>query len=188
MDISKLTAQYICENEDRLEMALHVYEAMETVRNTLIERIFKAAGDLINKELDNIVMHCREQDVYFWTEETGEFGVYASAYSRPRRGRPRDIRSFVAGVYADDAKPMKAKQDDIRARFKETVDWGTWTLVEDYSSDLEVSYAFSHQEHGGRWNEGNFLRGAIRHRKELEEAVAELLLRIYRGMCPGVSN
>lgn len=183
MDISKLTAQYICENEDRLEMALHVYEAKETVRDTLIKRVFKGAGDLIEKELDNVVTLCREQDVNFWTEETGEFGVYASADSRPRRGR-----SFVAGVFVDDAKPMKPKQDDIRARFRETVDWGTWTLEEDYSSDLEVSYAFSHQEYGGRWNEDDFLRSAILHRKELEEAVAELLLRIYRGMCPGVSN
>ena len=188
MDTNKLTAQYICENEDRLKMALHVYEAMETVRNTLIKRIFKGAGDLIEKELDKVVTVCREQDVNFWTEETGEFGVYASADARPRRGRSRDIRSFVAGVFVDDAKPMKAKRDDIRARFEETVDWGTWTLGEDFSSDLEVSYAFSHQEHIGRWNEDDFLRSAILHRKELEEAVAELLLQIYRGMCPGVSN
>ena len=184
MDTNKLTADYICEDGNRLEMALHVYEAMDAVRNFLIEDIFKAVGEYIKANVDGVVLHSREEDVYFWTEESGDFGVYATAHRRPKRGRSRNVRLFAAGVYADDAKPMKGQREEIRRRFRATVDWGTWSFGDDLSSSTEVCFAFSHRDHGGEWHEDDFLRGAILHRKEIVEAIAQLLVQIYGGMCP----
>lgn len=184
MDTNELTAKYISEDKDRLKMALHVYEAMDTVRNYLVEGIFKAAGECVVSKLDGVVMNCREQDIYFWTEETGVFGVFASAYARPKRGRSKRDRYFVAGVYADDANPIKVQGDEIRGRIETNADWGTWSVGESFSSSTEICFAFSHHEHGGKWHEDNFLRGAILHHEEIVGAVAELLVRIYRGMCP----
>ena len=184
MDTNKLTADYICEDGNRLEMALHVYEAMEAVRNFLIKDIFRAVGEYITADVDSVVLHSRENDVYFWTEESGDFGVFASASHRPKRGRARNARLFAAGVFADDTKPIKEQGDIIRARFNATGDWGQWSIGEDLSSNTEVCYAFSHRDHGGEWHEDDFLRGAIRHRKEIVEGVAQLLVQTWKGMCP----
>lgn len=188
MDTNKLTADYICAEGGRLEMALHVYEAIDTVRDVLIKDIFKAVGECVKADVDGVVMHSRKEDIYFWTEESGDFGVYASAYRRPQRGRSRNVRLFAAGVYADDAKPMKAQGVEIRRRFEATVDWGTWSSGKDLSSSTDICYAFSHRDHGGEWHEDDFLRGAILHREEFVKSVAQLLVQIYRGMCPPYPN
>ena len=45
-------APYIWKNEEWLQMALHVYDAMPAVREHLIKAIFKAAGKRVAKELD----------------------------------------------------------------------------------------------------------------------------------------
>lgn len=184
MDTNKLTADYICEERSRLEIALHVYEAMGTVRDNLIKDIFRAVGECVKADVDGVVVHSRDEEVYFWTKESGDFGVYAAAFLRPKSGRSRNVRLFSAGVYADDAKPMKAQGVEIRRRFEATVDQGTWSFGEDLSSSTEISYAFSNRDHGGEWHEDDFLRRAILHREEIVKAVAQLLVQIYRGMWP----
>ena len=181
MNANELSAKYICEDKERLQMALHVYEAMPTVRTYLIRGIFKAVGENVAKRIDGVGVeewNSNEEQVYFWTKETSELGVYA--WAKPGKGK---ILSLVAGVYVDDAKSVsKAERDAIRERFKK-VDLATWSYGESFSSDTEIAYAYVHHEHGGgRWDQDDFLRRAIQHRDDVVSDVADVLVRVYKGM------
>lgn len=180
MDTNELTADYICKDDDRLQMALHVYEAMPAVRQYVIKDIFEAAGKRVRdaKELNDDQLECYDEQVYFRTEETGDSWVYAKL----EHGN-RGVLQLCAGVYAEDWKSFKEKRDEIRERLRTKGDLETWSYGENSLRSHTYSvYAEVHHEHGGRWHDDDFLRRAIRNRDGVVEALAELLLRIYRGV------
>lgn len=179
MDTNKLTADYICKDDDRLQMALHIYEAMPAVREYLIKDIFKAVGERVSsvEELDSGQLDCRDYSVYFCTERTGDFWV--CAWFEDRR---RPVLQLCAGVYIDDGKSSKAKRDEIQKRFRDRSNLETWSEGKSLSYGRYIAYAKVHYEHGGRWDDDHFLRRAIRNRDGVVKALAELLQRIYRGM------
>ena len=174
MNTNELTAKYICEDKDRLQMALHVHQAMPTVREHLIEDVFKAVGEHIAKQIDGVKWRSDAESVYFWTEDTGEFGV--SAWVSHGKG---DILRLVAGVYVDDAKSVnKTRRDEIQACFDSIRE--TWSYGDRSSSNTEIAYANVHYDHGGgRWDEDDFLTRAILNRDEIVSPIAELLVGIY---------
>lgn len=176
MDTNELTADYICKDDERLQMALHVYEAMPAVRDYLITAIFKATGERVVREVEAQLDTEYTKSVYFCTEETGDFWVYAGL----EHGQ-RGVLQLFAGIYVDDEKSSKA-QREIQERFTTDGDLETWSDGESLSSGKYIAYARVNHEHGGRWHEDDFLRRAIRNRDGVAEALAELLLRIYRGV------
>lgn len=178
MNANELSAKYICEDKERLQMALHVYEAMPTVRTYLIEGIFKAVGEHIAQRIDGVKYSCDKEIVAFWTKETGE--LYISAWMEHGRGQ---ILWLVAGVYVDDAKSVSKERNAIQERFESKVDLETWSYGESFSSDTEIAYAYVNHEHGGgRWDQDDFLRRAIQHRDDVVSDVADVLVRVYKGM------
>ena len=115
MNTNELTADYICEDEDRLELALHVYGAMPAVRKYLIKEIFKAAGERVRvaEKLDDDKLECYEESVFFRTEETGSTWVFA-ALEHGKRG----VLQLYAGVYAANVESIKeAQRERIGERF-----------------------------------------------------------------------
>ena len=181
MDTNELTAKYICDDDhkERLQMALHVYQAMPTVREHLIEGIFKAVGkDVAEKmNLDDDNVECLAKSVYFYTQDTGEFYIFAALKDS------RGTLSLVAGVYADEKSTNKAQRDEVLQLFRDKCDLDTWSYGESHSSITDVAYAYVHHDHVvARWDRDTFLSQAIRNHDEVVVAVAELLVRIYQGM------
>ena len=178
MNTNELSTQYICEDEERLRMALHVYDAMPAVRNHLIEAIFKAAGERVAEELDGVEVDTYETSMYFRSEKTGDFYVFADL----EHGN-RSVRRLKAGVYVADAKSIKnAQRKEVRERFREDVYLETWSDGKSFSQGTDIAYAYVHKKHGGHWHDDDFLRRAILHRDEVVSKVAEILVRIYKGM------
>lgn len=180
MNTNELSAQYICEDDERLRMALHVYKAMPAVRKHLIKAIFKAAGERVAEKIEGVELWYPETEsehgVYFYTEETGDFYVFAQLEDRKRRGLP-----LYAGVYAD-AKSIKTPRDKVRERFGTEADLGTWAYGGSVSPDEHVAYAYVQHEHKeDRWDTDDFLSRAILNRDEIVSHIAELLVRIYEG-------
>ena len=173
-------APYIWKNEEWLEMALHVYKAMPAVREHLIEAIFKAVGKRV-EELPNVTAgYNKDGDgVYFWNEKTGDFGVFAEL----NPGQKGALR-LIAGLYVDDAKSIEAQREEVRERFNTKVDLKTWSDGKSFSQGEYVAYAYVHQKHGGHWHDDGFLSRAILSRDEVVSNVAEILVRIYKGMWP----
>lgn len=171
MNTNELSAQYICEDEERLRMALHVYEAMPAVRWRLIKAIFKAAGGRVDEELDGVELDNEHQlGVYFQTEETGDCWVLAWVESRGGQIR------LVAGIYEESIK------EETRERFAK-IDLGTWSDGK-YVSDGYIGAWVNDKHEGGRWDDDAFLHRAILHRDEVVKNVADLLIGIYKDMWP----
>ena len=185
MNTSELAADYICKDQERLRMALHVYEAMPDVRKYLIKEIFEAVGDRIRqaKDLADDGLECYDESVYFCTEESGDFWVYA-ALEHGKRG----VLWLYVGVHHDDAKSVKAQRDEIHERFRTMDDLETWSYGQSFSAGESVAYAYVHHEHGGRWHDDDFLSRAIRNREEVVSALAEILMRICGCVFPLASN
>ena len=180
MNTNELSAQYICEDEERLRMALHVYEAMPAVREHLIKAIFNAAGERVAEEIDGVKQEPHENGVYLWTEETGDFYVFAEL----EPGKKSALR-LTAGIYVDDAKSInKAQREEVRERFGTEVDLKTWSYGESFSQGEYVAYAYVHHKHGGHWHDDGFLSQAILSRDEVVSNVAQILVGIYKGMWP----
>ena len=140
-------APYIWKNEEWLQMALHVYDAMPAVREHLIKAIFKAAGKRVAKELDGVKRQNHEYGVCLWTE---------------------------------------AESRETRERFEkssEKIGLETWSDGK-YDSDGYIGAWVNDKHKGGRWDDDAFLRRAIQHRDEVVKDVADLLVRIYKGMWP----
>ena len=172
MNTDELSAQYICEDEERLRMALHVYDAMPAVRWRLIEDIFKAAGGRVDEELGGVGLDNEEPHwVYFRTEKTGNCWVFASVYMP----RGQQIK-LVAGIYEVSIK------EETRERFAE-VDLETWSDGE-YKEDNHIGVEVNDNHGGGRWDENSFLRRAILDRDGVVKDVTDLLIHIYKGMWP----
>ena len=179
MDTNELSADYICEDKERLQMALHVYEAMPAVREILIEGIFKAVGEYVAEKLDLDVdgpkVERYPKSVYFRTQETGDSWVFA--WAKP--GKVPKLQ-LVAGVHND--KLDKVKLDEIRERFKTKGDLETWSDSE-ICSDTDCVYAnVLHERVDARWDHDSFLRRAILNHDEVVSDVAELLMRIYESL------
>ena len=194
MEYNKLTAEYICEDKsgDRLKMALYVYEAMDTVRTYVSKDVFKEIGERVKtaEEFsgDEPEYEPYEGAVYFRTRKLSDFWIFAYLYDKKQGDqRRKDELSFVAGVYADS---LGGKQDMIRGRLDE-VDLGTWSFRKNnpldksyWSYDQYMGYTVEHHEHGISWSYDQFLTRAIRDRERIVGDVAELLMRIYRGVFP----
>ena len=197
--INKLTAQYILRSsggesaeaiDQRLQMALHVYEAMPMVRQMLIEDIFKIVGESIrvSKKLHEDQLEVRGQSVYFCTEETGDFWICAGLF-QPRHPQLR-LYAGVYAEYADDANPLKAQEDEIRASFEDKSNLETWSSdgeVRDGGSLIAYSYVHS-QAGGGRWDRDYFLKKAVRQREDIVKELTHLLTIIYGGVFPLASK
>ena len=186
MNTNELTAKYIYEDQERRQMALHVYLAMPTVRQYLIEGIFKAVGEQV-KKIDGVEEgHCDETSVYFWNKEADELGV--SAWVEKGRGKMQQLVAGVYDVYVDDAKSVsKARRNEIQERFKMKVDLDMWSHGGCISSDPNViACAYVRDARGGgRWDEdSDFLSRAIQHHDKVVSGVADVLVRIYNGMFP----
>lgn len=180
MDISELSAKYIYEDEERLRMALHVYEAMPTVRKYLFKTIFAAAGERLADKLTGVELECSENGVRLWTEETGEFEVFVELeYGR-------GIFPY-AGVYEKSGESIKERGNEIRERFETKVDLKAWSSGKIYSEDKQIS-AYVDRADGGRWHRDDFLRRAIMSQDEVVSIVEAPLLRIHRGVFPLTSN
>ena len=157
MNTSELSARYIRKKQKRLRMALHVYEAMPAVRQHLIKEIFKAACKRVAKELDGEThSYDEEGGRWFWTKQTGDFGVFVKV------GCEREpARWLVAGVYVGEEKSIGAQRNEMQSRFDTTIDdlqqtWGH----ESIPSETEIASYF-YNEHVGRLDKDKFLRQAI---------------------------
>ena len=197
--INKLTAQYILRSsggesaeaiDQRLQMALHVYEAMPTVRQMLIEDIFKIVGESIrtSKKLHEGQLEIYERSVYFCTEETGDFWIFA-ALVQPRQPQLW-LRAGVYAEYADDAKPLKVQEDEIRASLRQRCNLETWSSDRKVRDDgRAIAYSdVRSQAGGGRWDKDYFLKRAIRQREGLVKELTHLLTIIYGGVFPLASK
>lgn len=200
MNANDLTAKYICGRgeetakeviDQRLQMALHVYEAMPTVRRFLIEDIFVEVGEKVSKEFssDEPEYEPGEQTLYLRTSDTSPFWVFAYLYDQQAGDkRRRDEFSFVAGVYADE--PLGPQQDEIRGRF-DAADLETWTLSKgshNLRKDHYIDYAAAHHELGASLSYDRFLRRAVQNRDGIVSALGELLIRTCRGVFPLASG
>lgn len=174
MDTNEVSAEYIFKDKERLRMALHVYDAMPTVRWHLIGDIFKAAGERVKKEL-GVKLEPYEDGVYLWTEETGDCYVFAGAYKG--KGPGQKVIKLVAGIY--EAESIK---EETRKRFA-TIDLETWSDGK-YDPSDSIGIYVNDKHKGGRWDDDAFLRRAILHRDEVVKNVADLLIHIYKGMWP----
>ena len=89
MNIHELTAGYICENEERMEMALHVYEARKQVQDLLVGSVLKRVGDELGVEPDY-----KKGGVYYDDDESvvGELLVGARVRYERRKGY------FIVGI------------------------------------------------------------------------------------------
>ena len=179
MNTNELTADYIRKDEDRLELALHVYEAMPTVRKYLIKEIFKAAGERVRvaEELDDGKLECYPESVYFCTEETGDIWIFAALDQRKRGVQ------LCAGAWVDEVESVnEAQRERIGERFRTHGGLEMWSHGKSFSSGNRIAYA--DVKHGGRWDDDDFLKRAIRSRDEVVSSLEELLLRIYRCTFP----
>ena len=188
MNTNELTAEYICKDKERLQMALHVYEAMPIVRTHVVKAIFEAVGEHIRvtHEFDGFKRECLGESVYFCTEDTGDFWIFA-ALEHGKRG----VRQLYCGVYAeyeDGAESNEVQEDEVQSRFKTKGDLETWSYGKSFSSGRYVAYAYVHHESRGRWHDDDFLRQAIGDRTKVVEDLADLLMRIYRGVFPLAST
>ena len=176
MDIAK----YICEDEERLQMALRVYEAKDDVRDYLIERVFKAVGEKVAEKLDGMEVSPYTTGLEFHQEDCN-FWVYAEVSSR--RHQQRGSLWLHAGLY-DYADPVdKAKQDEMRERFKTKSDLETWSSGKNFDGGNTVAYAYiQHEGYDDRWDTVGFLSRAIRNHDEVVSDVADILVRIYEGV------
>lgn len=177
MDTNELTAKYIWEDKERLQMALHVYEAMPTVRKRLIESVFKAVGEHVSEALEGVEVEPLDESVYFHSRETEDFFVFAEVE------HGKGTLWLCAGIYVEDKSVDKAKQDKIRERFEAKGDLDTWSNGKFFSSDMYVAYAYAHHKHVvARWDQGDFLSKAILNQDEVVSRVADILVRIYEGV------
>lgn len=173
MDIAK----YICEDRERLQMALHVYEAKDDVREHLIERFFRAVtGQVAEKlgiDVEEPKIELEETSVYFCNQETDEFWVFARvvSYRRPKR-------LLGVGVYSEE-KLDQAQLGEIQERFKTHGDLETWSDGVIHPYDYEV-FVHVHDENGEvRLDDVSFL---IRNHDEFVSSVAERLVLTYENI------
>ena len=180
MNTNELTADYICKDDDRLQMALHVYKAMSTVRKHLIKEIFQAVGERLAGEIHGVkLVDEREESVYFWTEETDDFYVFGEVWY----GQKGAIWLF-AGICLDENSTIKEK---TREHFVANADLKTWS--DGRVSENHYIGAYVNQRcGGGGWHWEDFLSRAILNRDDVVSDVAGLLVRIYKGVFPLVSN
>ena len=178
MSPDELTAEYICKDKERLQMALHVYAAMPAVRKHLIKGVFESVGDEIAKRLGVKTVQPYDQFVEFYTEETGDFYVYAEA--KHGRGQVLDL---VVGVYPDPHEKVgKAKLDEIRERFNRGA-LETWSYGDISPKKADGTYAYVHPDYMvARWDQDDFLRKAILPHGEVVSTLTELLVQTYEGL------
>ena len=187
----ELTAKYICEHPDWLEIALDVYEAMPTVRRRLIGTIWKGVEKRVRKQLDDRV------DVYHYPDRYD--GFYFS---------PKGLKLMICAetTQIPGTKPIKwgptcsvwveegfeladARRKEIIGIFEKVTD--------DQMRDrgVKVGHRWSYPDSdylafvnvGGEywdatvdyWDDGGFLRRAVQSQNEIVSNLADLLVGIY---------
>ena len=181
MDTNELTAKYICDDDhkERLQMALHVYEAMPKVREHLIKDVFEAVGNRV-KMLDSINdVETYEGSVFLRSPETGVYVFAAVDYGGKRKLRLK----LHGGVYAEESVD-KVKQDKIVERFEGARKGDLGWLNGEYESEGQyVAYAYVDDNRVvADWGGDEFLSTAIRNHNKVVSDVADLLVRIYNGV------
>ena len=172
MDQAKeLTARYICENEEWLKIALHVFEAKEAVRWHLTGKIWEGVRDKIHGIEDaDITRHNG-----FWFRHVELWNLWIFAELEQGRGRTQYL---TVGIYlADGTKLANTRREKIRQsygrEFGKQRKFKDQYLVKDRVGD----------DRGlDRWDQDVFLRQAIMSRDAIESYVANLLLEIYDRM------
>ena len=170
----ELTAKYICENEEWLKIALHVFEAKEAVRRHLIGQIWKGVKDRILGKGDGIEGHAWGDGFYFWHNEAENLLIYGEV-----ERRPKGPLWLIVGIYlSDDAKLDVKRREAIRqcydAAFGKQCNSNDRYLVKDDNVGYDRGL--------GRWDWDAFLRQAVMSRDEIESYLAGLLLEIYERM------
>ena len=168
----ELTAKYICENEEWLKIALHVFEAKEAVRWHLVEQIWQGVEKRILDRIDGIQIHTYERGFSFLHEDAGYFWIYAEV----EQGR-LPAQHLIVGIYLSDEKELATeRRKEIRQRYDEAFgkqcDSKDNYLVKDRVDDRRL----------GRWDTDEFLRDAIVSRDAIESRLADLLLKTYSGI------
>lgn len=189
-ELNKLSAKYIFEQEERLLMALHVYEAMPIVREYVIKDLFERVGSRVANAVSVVKQEYRNDAVYFRTEESGDLYIYAWLYDHEYFDkRSRSVLSLVAGIYGK-AESTKAKE--IGERLETRVRLKTWSYGRKWSSkdklDPGIAFTFKHHEHGTEWPYTAFLRRVIDAKEEVVSEISELLVDIYKGVFPLTSS
>ena len=182
MDTNKLTAEYICKDQERLQMALHVYLAMPLVRDTLIEQILHTVGDRVAEKYGGIDLEIYQNSVFFAPQGTSELWVYASA----EEGK-RGLIQLSAGVYAESAgayaeSVSEVQREEMKGRFETDAGVKTWAPKNNVqSAGRYIAYA---DLPGGRWHDDDFLERAILKQDGVVSEVVDVLAQIYEGMFP----
>ena len=168
----ELTAKYICENEEWLKIALHVYEAKEAVRWHLIEQIWQGVEKRVCDKID-VKGDAYKHGFWFWHDEADNFGIYGEV----EQGRG-GAQHLIVGIYlADDETLDVVRRKEIRQcyddKFGKQCDFGGQYLVKDRVGS---------NDERGRWDWDTFLRKAVMERDQIESDLTDLLLNIYHGI------
>ena len=180
MDTNQLTADYIWsdgKDEERLQMALHVYLAMPGVREYLIGDIFRAVGDRLDEKVSWEQLDRYDNAVRFCNDKTGDYWIGAQVWSdrQPKR-------LLRAGLYTDDDISARQKVQ-IKERFGASSELTNWSYGGNHSDGNWVAFGNVHHDHGGgRLDQDDWLKRAVRNREKEVSALVETLLQIYQGM------
>ena len=180
----ELTAKYIYDHQKWLEIALDVYEAMPTVRDRLVAQIWQRVWKRVAKQLGDRIQGYIYDDPYYgfcFLPKDGGLMICAETWPIPNR---KTTLGPTCSVYADD----HVKLDD--ARRQEIVD-----LFEKVTDDQigcrwsKVGHRWSPDEYlamvnigNESWNDDDFLRRAVRNRKEIVSNLTDLLVGTYERM------
>ena len=182
MDTKKLTAEYICKDQERLQMALQVYQAMPLVRDTLIERVLCAVGKRVAEKYGGVELETYHNSVFFAPQGTSELWVYAWA----EKGK-RGLIQLSAGVYAESTgayaeSVSEVQREEMKGRFETDAGMRTWAPKGDVqSAGRFIAYA---DIPGGHWHDDDFLERAILKQDGVVSEVVDVLAQIYKGMFP----
>ena len=175
MDQAKeLTAKYICENEEWLKIALHVYDAKDAVRWRLIEQIWQGVEKRILDKIDGIDQHIAQYNGFsFVHEDMWNFWIYAEV----EQGR-WPAQKLIVGIYlADEATLDVTRRKEIRQCYdaafdKQCSSKGQYLVIDNVGQDRQLH----------RWDSEEFLREAIIGRDAIESYLADLLEKTFRDI------
>ena len=179
----KLTAKYIYDHQEWLEIALDVYEAMPTLRDRLIAEIWQRIWKRVAKQLGDRVQGYIYGDSYYgfcFYPKDGELMICAESWKIPNR---KTTWGPTCSVYAEDhVKLDDGRREEIIDLFEKVTDdqiGRRWSRVgHRWSTGKYLAVVNVGNE---SWND-DFLRRAVRNRKEIVSNLADLLVGIYENM------
>ena len=165
----ELTAKYICDNEEWLKIALHVYKTKETVRWHLIEQIWQGVKERIDK-IDGIE-GCADKNGYrFWHKDAANFRLYGEV----EQGNGM-VLYLIVGIYVADKEALDVeRREEIRQCYDPTA-----SKQKDPKDPYIVKRYVGPSNEQGRWDWDKFLEDAVMRRDKIESYLEDLLLTIY---------